>query len=111
MVVCNVHKNELLYKERLNYGVRFGLKLKEKNEYINSIYAKIAGLVGIENAKLLFNEFRGQQVTFPVEFYKKEYIYSEIVSEYNGKNIKQLAKKYNYSEHTIRRILNKNLSE
>lgn len=111
MVVCNVHKNELLYKERLNYGVRFGLELQEKTEYINSIYAKIAGLVGTENAKLLFSEFRGQQVTFPVEFYKKEYIYSEIVSEYNGKNVKQLAKKYNYSEHTIRRIINKNLNE
>lgn len=91
--------------------MRFGLELKNENKYINNVYAKIANLVGVENAKLLFNEYRGQQVTFPVEFYKKEYIYSEIIAEYNGKNIKELAKKYNYSEHTIRRILNKNLNE
>lgn len=85
--------------------MRFGLKLKNNVEYINSVYAKISELVGIENAKILFEEYRGQQITFPVEFYKKEYIYSQIVSEYDGKNIKQLAKKYNYSEHTIRRIV------
>ncbi len=81
------------------------MKLKNNVEYINSVYAKISELVGIENAKILFEEYRGQQITFPVEFYKKEYIYSQIVSEYDGKNIKQLAKKYNYSEHTIRRIV------
>ncbi len=85
--------------------MRFGLKLKNNVEYINSVYAKISELVGIENAKILFEEYHGQQITFPVEFYKKEYIYSQIVSEYDGKNIKQLAKKYNYSEHTIRRIV------
>ncbi len=110
-VVSNVWENDLLYKERLNYGVRFGLKLKNDDKYINNVYAKITSLIGIENAKILFNEYRGQQVTFPVEFYKKEYIYSEIIAEYDGKNIKELAKKYNYSEHTIRRIINKNLSE
>ena len=91
--------------------MRFGLKLKNEDKYINNVYAKITSLVGIENAKILFNEYRGQQLTFPVEFYKKEYIYSEIVAEYDGKNIKHLAKKYNYSEHTIRRILNKNINE
>ena len=87
------------------------MKLKNENEYINNTYAKITSLIGLENAKILFNEYHGQQITFPVEFYKKEYIYSEIVAEYNVKNIKELAKKYNYSEHTIRRIINKNLNE
>lgn len=91
--------------------MRYSLKLKNENEYINNTYAKITSLIGLENAKILFNEYHGQQITFPVEFYKKEYIYSEIVAEYNGKNIKELAKKYNYSEHTIRRIINKILNE
>lgn len=95
----------------LKCGVRLGLELKNEDKYINSVYAKIVSLVGIENAKILFNEYRGQQLTFPVEFYNKEYTYSAIVAEYDGKNVKYLAKKYNYSEHTIRRILNKKLNE
>lgn len=111
MVVSNVQENDLLYMERLNYEVRFDLELNNEDKYINNVYAKIANLIGVENAKILFNEYRGQQVTFPVEFYKKEYIYNAIVAEYDGKNVKYLAKKYNYSEHTIRRIINKNLSE
>lgn len=97
--------NELLYKERLNYGVRFGLQLEIEKEYINGIYKKFADLIGVDNAKLIFKEYRGQQITFPVEFYSKEYIYTQIIEEYDGTNLKKLATKYGYSERTIRRIV------
>ena len=85
--------------------MRFGLKLKAEEEYINGIYKDITELIGMENAKTIFKEYRGQQITFPVEFYSKQYIYNMIIGEYNGTNIKQLATKYGYSERTIRRIL------
>ena len=35
---------------------------------LNSLYRDIAELVGKENARLLFEEYRGKQITFPVEF-------------------------------------------
>lgn len=97
--------NELLYKERLNYGVRFGLQLEIEKEYINGIYKKFADLIGVDGAKLIFKEYRGQQITFPVEFYSKQYIYAQIIEEYDGTNLKKLATKYGYSERTIRRIV------
>lgn len=78
--------------------MRYSLKLKNEDKYINNVYAKMTNLIGIENAKILFNEYRGQQITFPVEFYSKEYIYKQIVEEYDGNNLKQLATKYGYSE-------------
>lgn len=81
------------------------LKIKVDNRFLNGIYKDLAALVGEENAKNIYNEYRGQQITFPVEFYSKEYIYTQIFSEYNGGNLKQLATKYGYSERTIRRIL------
>lgn len=99
--------NGLLYTERMNYGVRFGLQLETEKEYINGIYKKFADLIGVDNAKLIFKEYRGQQITFPVEFYSKEYIYKQIVEEYDGNNLKQLATKYAYSERTVRRIIKK----
>ena len=107
-VVCNVRRNVLLYKERLLYEVRFSLKLKAKNEYLNGIYKEMTELIGMDNAEILFKKYRGQQINFPVEFYSKQYIYSHIVAEYDGTNIKELATKYSYSERTIRRILNEN---
>jgi len=36
---------------------------------------------------------------------------SSVVVEYDGKNIKQLALKYGYSEKTIRRMLKNNLKK
>jgi len=88
--------------------MRFNLKFKEDVEYINNVYAKMSAVIGIENAKKLFTEYRGQQITFPIEFYKKEYVYHQIVDEYDGTNVKQLAQKYGYCEHTIRRIIREN---
>lgn len=81
------------------------MKLKSGTENLNSVYKDIAEMLDIESAKKIFEEYRGQQITFPVEFYSKRYIYAQIADEYNGSNIKQLATKYQYSERTIRRIL------
>lgn len=85
--------------------MRANLKVICKKGSLNGIYGEIAEIIGEENAKLLYEEYRGQQVNFPVELYSKEYIYGLIRNEYNGKNIKQLATKYEYSERTIRRII------
>ena len=87
--------------------MRSDLELKNKGDCLNGLYKEIAALSDVETARKIFEEDRGQQLTFPMEFYSKEYIYSRIVEEYNGSNIKYLATKYEYSERTIRRILNR----
>lgn len=79
--------------------------VKVENEFLNGIYNDLANLIGMEATKTIFDEYRGQQITFPVEFYSKKFIHNQIVKEYNGFNVKQLATKYEYSERTIRRIL------
>ena len=81
------------------------MKQDYENENLNGIYRDIADSVGMECAKMIFEEYRGQQVTFPVEFFNKQFIYDSIVAEFNGNNLKALAVKYDYSERTIRRIL------
>lgn len=81
------------------------LKLKVGSKYLNGIYRDLCNLIGEENTQKVYKEYRGQQITFPVEFYSKEYIYSQIIDEFDGTNLKQLATKYGYSERTIRRIL------
>lgn len=83
--------------------------IKVENEFLNGIYNDLANLIGIEATKIIFDEYRGQQVTFPVEFYSKQFIHNQIVKEYNGFNVKQLATKYGFSERTIRRILKEHI--
>lgn len=76
-----------------------------KNENLNGVYCEVANLLGVEAAQTLHTAFRGQQINFPVNFFKSEYIGSQIIKEYDGHNVKQLATKYGYSEKWIRKMI------
>lgn len=76
-----------------------------KCENLNSIYNELADLLGIDAVLKIHSAYRGQQITFPVELFSKEFIVWQIVNEYNGYNVKQLATKFGYSEKWIRKIL------
>lgn len=72
---------------------------------LNEVYREIADEIGIENTIIIFNLFHGTQISFPNRLFSKEHIHKAIIKEYNGKNVLQLAQKYNYSERSIWRIL------
>ena len=72
---------------------------------LNGIYREIANLLGCEAASVLHSAFRGQQVTFPVEYFSKSFIVERIRAEYDGTNLKKLATKYGYTEKWLRQIL------
>ena len=72
---------------------------------LNDVYREIADEIGIEKTMIIFNMFHGTQISFPNRLFSKEYIHKSILKEYNGKNVSQLAQKYNYSERTIWRII------
>lgn len=81
------------------------LKKKPEAEALNTVYRELSELVGYENMQKIHNEYRGQQITFPVELYSREYVHNMIRKEYNGKNVNELAIKYGYNERSIRRIV------
>lgn len=69
------------------------------------IYEELAGVIGTENTYQIYLSMHRQQVTFPQRFYKTEYVKRAIHHEYDGRNCKELAKKYRYSERRIRQML------
>ncbi len=75
---------------------------------LNDVYRDIADEIGIENTIAIYRLFHGTQISFPSRLFSNKYLHNAIVSEYNGKNIHQLAQKYNYSERSIWRILKNN---
>lgn len=90
-------------------GIIMNIKEKQlKPEHLCGAYAEIASLLSVEAALKLHDHFRGTQVSFPVEFYSREYIFSLIIKEYNGANIRELATKYGYTEKWIRKIVKNN---
>lgn len=89
-------------------GVTFMVETSDiKCEYLNGAYSDLANLLGIDAVLKIHASYRGQQITLPVHLFSKEFIARQIVDEYDGGNVKQLATKYGYSEKWIRRILKK----
>lgn len=85
--------------------------MQKNNElYISDllgIYGEIAELINIENTIKIYEHFRGQQVSFPMRLYTKEYIIAQVNSS-SSKSIKKLATQYGYSERRLRQILKEN---
>lgn len=71
----------------------------------NDVYYELANIVSMESVLLIHKLFSGTQVSFPKKLFSKEYIIQNIKDEYDGNNIKNLAKKWNYSERWIREAI------
>ncbi len=78
---------------------------KQPDAALNSVYQEICDALGIDAANTIYNMFKGQQISFPLRFYNPQSVRARIAEEYNGSNIRALAIKYNYSERTVRRIV------
>ncbi len=74
---------------------------------LNEVYKELVDLIGYDNTMLLYTHFKGQQVTFPVRLYNPETVCAMVKREYDGKNAKQLARAFGYSERWIKELLKK----
>lgn len=82
-----------------------------KGEYLNGSYSELAGVVGIDAVLKIHSKFRGTQIFLPVELFSKEFIVKQIIDEYNGHNVRELAIKYSYTEKWIKKILKDNIDD
>lgn len=84
---------------------------ENESELLNDVYRDISEKLGLDAAIEVYRMFKGQQITFPVHLFNDKRIQKEIIKEYDGSNINVLAKKYGYSEKTIRRIIKDSVGE
>lgn len=80
-------------------------------DLLNEVYREISEKVGIDSAIVIYQMFKGQQITFPVHLFNSKRIQHSIIKEYDGSNIRDLARKYGYSEKTVRRMIKDSLEE
>ena len=79
-------------------------KMKNKDGLVE-IYGQLVDLIGIENTEKIYYTLRGQQIVFPMRLYKTEFISKEVRRRYNGKNLKELANEYGYTERYLRSFI------
>ncbi|SCX66918.1 Mor transcription activator family protein [Lysinibacillus fusiformis] len=71
----------------------------------NGAYKEFIELIGHKNTLLVHNYFAGQYVTFPKKLLSEEFLHNQITREYDGKNAKELARKYGYSYSWVMKVL------
>lgn len=76
-----------------------------------SIYSELLELVGEENTFKIFEHFRGQSATFPQRIYSTQYVARYVREHYDGTNLREFARKFNYSERQIRQFLKAEINE
>lgn len=84
---------------------------RDESELFNEVYKEICSELGIDAAICVYQMFKGQQIAFPIHLFNIKRVQTSIIKEYDGSNIRDLAKKYGYSEKTIRRMIKDSLEE
>ena len=100
----------LVHDKVLNYRGEADT-MKKEIELYNDIYKEISEIVGLEATLKIYLRFKGQQISFPVRLYNPHLIQQNVIKEYDGSNISELAQKYDYSEKTIRRMIRDSLED
>ena len=100
----------LVPREVLQYNEEVD-KMKKETDLYNSVYKEISEIIGLDATLKLYLRFKGQQVSFPVRLYSPHMIQQNVIKEYDGTNIAELAQKYDYSEKTIRRMIRDSLED
>lgn len=85
--------------------------LEKDSDLFNTVYRDIADRLGTDIAIEIYSMFKGQQVSFPKRLLNPSRIQRNIIQEYDGTNIKELAIKYDYSERMIRKIIQDSVEE
>jgi len=84
------------------------LEKETKGSSFNSIYEDLADYLGVDIAVKIFERYKGQQITFPVKLYSVQYIVKQITENKEGASVKEIARKYGYTEQWIRCLMKKN---
>ena len=72
---------------------------------LQGVYKELAEIIGVDATIAVYNELKGQQVTFPTRLYERSYVMKEVNSRYDGTNIKELGREFNYTERWIRTFI------
>ncbi|SDP73159.1 Mor transcription activator family protein [Clostridium gasigenes] len=81
--------------------------MKKKSENYSGIYKDMIEVLGEDITFKIYENYRGQQVTFPMRLHSKNYIIEYLIKHYNGNNLKQLSRELGYTCNWLQQVINK----
>ena len=81
--------------------------MKSDSKIYSGIYKDLVELLGEDITLEIYDNFKGQQVTFPMRLYSKSYVEEYLIKNYEGKNLKELSKELGYTCNWLQQLINK----
>ena len=81
--------------------------MNNKSENYSGIYKDMVEVLGEEMVLKIYENYRGQQVTFPMRLYSKKYIIKYLIQNYNGKNLKEISRELGYTYNWLQQVISK----
>lgn len=81
--------------------------IKNSEDY-KGIYSEMVEILGEDIVRLIYQNYKGQQVTFPMKLYSNEYVERYIDKNINSKTIREMCRELGYTEGWIKHLINKN---
>lgn len=95
----------MITKRTLNRPMKDVTKIIDDIKYWHPTYRVLAQLVGKKNAQLIYEEFKGTQLSFPVKLIDRNKLTDIVSADFDGSNYRHLARECGYSERHIKRIV------
>lgn len=81
--------------------------MNRKSDNYSGIYKDMVEILGEEITLKIYENYKGQQVTFPMRLYSKSYIVEYLIKNYNGKNLKELSRQLGYTSNWLEQVIKK----
>ncbi len=81
--------------------------MKRRSDNYSGIYKDMVEILGEEITLKIYENYKGQQVTFPMRLYSKSYIVEYLIKNYNGKNLKELSRQLGYTSNWLQQVIKK----
>ena len=82
--------------------------MSRRSENYRGIYKDMVEFLVDEITLKVYENYKGQQVTFPMRLYSDKYVIDYLNKYYNGKNLKQISRKLGYTCNWLQKVINKN---
>ncbi|MBC5998367.1 Mor transcription activator family protein [Romboutsia ilealis] len=81
--------------------------MREKQNDFKGIYAEMSEILGEEIVRIIYKNYKGQQINFPMKLHSNEYIEKYIIENYSKKSVREMSRELGYSDKWIQRLIKK----
>lgn len=74
-------------------------------EALQFFYKGLSELIGVDAMLVVYEHYRGSQLTIPTHLYDRKLAAKQVMSKYDGTNSQFLARKYGYSQKWVMKVI------